>query len=261
MTEIVDLYQPDLLYSDGPLPFGEWGYDVGLRAVAHLYNTSASRHGTNRAVYQQKDRSREIYSIGVLDIERSQEPDINPDPWQTDTSVGDWFYNVRDIYKTPRHVIEMLVDIVAKNGNLLLNVPQRPDGTIDEECAQLLDELGHWTQVCGEGIYGTRPFRVMGEGPGSVVIDGFTETAVDWTSADFRFTRRDDTVYAFQMRWPDDHRAVILSLTPSEKVTSVRLLGFGPVEFEQPYGVLVVRLPNVRPVTAAHCLAIDLEPR
>ena len=139
MFEVIDRYQPDLLYSDGPLPFGDHGYDDGLAVVAHLYNTSAALHGgVNQAIYNQKDRNPEVYRVGVLDIERSQEPDVKPDPWQTDTSVGDWFYNVRDVYKTPSHVIEILIDIVAKNGNLLLNIPQRPDGTVDDECRYLL---------------------------------------------------------------------------------------------------------------------------
>lgn len=258
VTEMIDLYQPDLLYSDGPLPFGEVDYTPGLQAVSHLYNTSARIHGTNRAVYQQKDRRPEVSVVGVMDIERSQTPGIHPAPWQTDTSVGDWFYNVRDVYKTAEHVIEMLVDIVSKNGNLLLNVPQLPDGTIDLECSQLLDGLGAWMRVCGEGIYGTRPFRVFGEGPSTVVIKGFTEDRVSWTSSDFRFTRRDNTVYAFQLAWPDDRRAVIRSLADHETVTGVRLLGHGPIPFEQAEGILVAKLPDTAPLKAANCLALDL---
>ncbi len=258
VTEMIDRYQPDLLYSDGPLPFGEIGYSAGLRAVAHLYNTSAGTHGVNRAVYQQKDRRPEVSVVGVMDIERSQTPGIQAAPWQTDTSVGDWFYNVRDVYKTSGHVIELLVDIVSKNGNLLLNVPQLPDGTLDLECSQLLDELGAWMQVCGEGIHGTRPFRVFGEGPSGVTIDGFTEDRVNWTSSDFRFTRRDDTVYAFQMAWPDDRRVVIRTLADHETVTAVRLLGHGPLPFEQTQGILVARLPEVPPLAVANCLALDV---
>jgi alpha-L-fucosidase len=258
VTEMIDRYQPDLLYSDGPLPFDEAEYTPGLRAVAHLYNTSARIHGTNRAVYQQKDRRPEVSAVGVMDIERSQTPGIQALPWQTDTSVGDWFYNVRDVYKTAGHVIELLVDIVSKNGNLLLNVPQLPDGTLDLECTQLLDELGAWMRVCGEGIHGTRPFRVFGEGPSSVVIDGFTEDRVAWTGSDFRFTSRENTVYAFQMAWPTDGRAVIRSLADHEAVTGVRLLGHGPVPFEQAHGILVVRLPDAPPVDVANCLAVDL---
>jgi alpha-L-fucosidase len=258
VTEMIDRYQPDLLYSDGPLPFDEADYKPGLSAVAHLYNTSARIHGTNRAVYQQKDRRPEVSAVGVMDIERSQTPGIQSLPWQTDTSVGDWFYNVRDVYKTAGHVIEMLVDIVSKNGNLLLNVPQLPDGTLDLECTQLLDEMGAWMRVCGEGIHGTRPFRVFGEGPSSVVIDGFTEDRVGWTGSDVRFTSRDNTVYAFLMAWPKDGRAVIRSLAGHETVIGVRLLGHGRLPFEQVHGILVVRMPDASPVDAANCLAVEL---
>lgn len=259
IKEVIDLYQPDLLYSDGGLPFGDNNYEAGLSAIAHLYNTSAARHGgVNQAVYTQKDRRPEIYSVGVLDIERSQEPAIKPEPWQTDTSVGDWFYNVRDVYKKPGHIIEMLVDIIAKNGNLLLNFPQKPDGTLDDECVYILKEMAKWNKVCAESVYGTRPFRISGEGPSSVAIEGFKEDAVAWTSSDFRFTRKGNTLYAFQMRWPENNRAVIKSLTPAEKVKSVRLLGVGQVEFEQPYSILVVRLPDNKPSEYVNCLAIEL---
>ena len=146
----------------------------------------ANHGGKNMAVYTQKDRRKEIYSVGVLDIERSQEPDIKPEPWQTDTCVGEWFYNVRAAYKKPAHVIEILVDIISKNGNLLLNIPQRPDGTLDDECMYILRELAKWNRVCGEGVFGTRPFRVSGEGQSRVVIEGFREDPVAWTSSDFR---------------------------------------------------------------------------
>jgi len=261
ILEVIDRYQPELLYSDGPLPFGSHGYEAGMAAVAHLYNSSAARHGgVNHAVYNQKDRDPDIYRVGVLDIERSQEPAIKPEPWQTDTSVGDWFYNVRDVYKSPQHVIEMLIDIVAKNGNLLLNIPQRPDGTIDDECRYLLQQVGRWMHSRGEAIHGTRPFRVSGEGPSSVRIDGFVEDAVAWTSDDYRFTTKGDVLYAFQLRWPSDGRAVIRSLHPDEHVTSVRLLGDPAVELEFTRfdGALVVRLPDAAEKVAPSCFAITI---
>lgn len=260
IKEVIDLYQPDLLYSDGGLPFGDGMYEAGLHAVAHLYNTSAANHGgRNLAVYSQKNRRQEIYSVGVLDIERSQEPDIKPEPWQTDTCVGGWFYDVRTVYKKPGHVIEILVDIISKNGNLLLNIPQKPDGTLDDECTHLVKEMAKWNKVCQEGVYGTRPFRVSGEGPARVHIEGFKEEAVAWTSSDFRFTTKSNTIYAFQMRWPENNRAVIKSLTPADKVKTVRLLGVGNVPFEQPYGTLVVNLPDAKPTEYVNCLAIELE--
>ncbi|MFW6313326.1 MAG: alpha-L-fucosidase, partial [Spirochaetota bacterium] len=154
MKEVIDLYEPDLLYSDGALPFGagnphQPGADAsragdpefrhGLEAVSYLYNTSVRKYGENRAVYNQKDRRPEIYRVGVLDIEKSQLTGINPEPWQTDTCIGNWFYDVRQDFKRPAHVIEMLIDIVAKNGSMLLNILQRPDGSIDDETRFLLD--------------------------------------------------------------------------------------------------------------------------
>lgn len=260
MEELVDRYAPDLLYSDGALPFGEGRYGSGLEAVAHLYNTSAARHGgVNRAVYTQKDRRREIYSVGVLDVERTQEADIKPEPWQTDTCLGNWFYDVRARYKKPGHVVEMLIDIVSKNGNLLLNVPQKPDGTIDQECGYILEELAKWNAVCGEGIFGTRPFRISGEGSSKVVIDGFREDAVEWNETDLRFTTKGNTVYVFLMRWHGSGAAAIHALTQGENAIRVRLLGYGAVPFERTGGVLEVRLPEQAPTPYTNCLAIDLE--
>ncbi|MFD5316643.1 alpha-L-fucosidase [Streptomyces sp. NPDC127098] len=261
VTEMIDRYQPDLLYSDGAPPFGPQGLDAGLRAAAHLYNTSAAANdGHNQAVYLHKDRQEHVRRIGVLDVERSQEERLTPYPWQTDTCVGGWFYDVRAVYKTPAHVIEILVDVVAKNGNLLLNIPQLPDGTIDEECRHLLTELADWMALCGEGIHGTRPFRDGVEGSSGVVVDGFTETRVPWTAADHRLTRRDRTVYAFQMAWPKDGRTVIRSIRLEDRVAAVRLLGHGPVPFDQIYpgGELVVDLPDHAPTPYVNALAVEL---
>jgi alpha-L-fucosidase len=186
IKDVIDRYQPDVLYTDGGVPFGE----LGLRIIAHLYNTSAARHGANQAVYTQKNTDPDIYTVGVLEIERGQRKEIAELPWQTDTSVGDWFYNVRDVYKTPAQVLEMLANIVSKNGNLLLNIPQRPDGTIDEECGYLLRRMATWMTHNGEGIFGSRPWDVAGEGPSSAEAGAFKEAAVKWSPADFRFTRK-----------------------------------------------------------------------
>ncbi|MDR3146805.1 MAG: alpha-L-fucosidase [Treponema sp.] len=271
MKELVDLYTPDLLYSDGGLPFGgpdpsnaplaldqDPKYAYGLEAVAYLYNASVKAHGENRAVYTQKDRRPEIYEVGVLDIEKSQLPGIVPQPWQTDTCIGNWFYDVRQQFKRPGHIIEMLIDIVAKNGCMLLNILQRPDGSIDEETRYILKELASWNALCGEGIYGTRPWRNFAEGGSGVTIDRFKEDAVQWQETDFRFTVKGDRLYAFMMKAPENRVAILRSLCPDEKVLAVSLLGHGSLPFSQNFGALTVKLPGELPTPYTNCLAIQV---
>lgn len=266
MKEVVDLYQPDLLYSDGALPFGESNnsaqgaaeFSYGLEAVAHLYNTSIAKHGENRAVYNQKDRRPEIYRVGVLDIEKSQLPGINPEPWQTDTCIGNWFYDVRQNFKKPGHVIEMLIDIVAKNGCMLLNILQKPDGSIDDESLYLLQELAGWFAICGEAIHGSRPWRDYGEGDTRVVIQGFKEEKTAWNCSDYRFTRKGKTLYAFMLAAPANRVAVVKSLTEGDKVASVKLLGGGECAFSQAFGTLTAKLPDQLPTKYTNVLAIEL---
>jgi alpha-L-fucosidase len=246
MTDLVDQHHPDLFYSDGGVPFGQ----VGLKLVSHLYNTSAADHaGRCQAVYNQKNTDPEVTPVGVLDIERGQKDDISPQPWQTDTCVGGWFYAAHRAYKTPRQIIESLVDIVSKNGNLLLNILQKPDGTLDDENLHIVRCLAAWIKVNGEGIYGTRPWRLAGEGPTASAGGAFKEAAVEWTDRDVRFTAKGDAVYAFLMKWPDDGQAVIknLSSRKAPKVAAVQLLGLGAkgkLPFTQSETALTVRLPD-----------------
>jgi alpha-L-fucosidase len=193
------------------------------------------------------------------DIERSQLPDIAPRVWQTDTCVGHWFYDLRAVYKTPKQVAEILVDVVSKNGNLLLNIPQRPDGTLDAECDYVLDQMARWIAVNGEGIYGTRPWKVAAEGPSRVVIDRFKEDPVEWTIEDFRFTAKDNVVYAFQLKWPEGGKTVIRSLASGStpRVAAVALLGHdGPVPFEQTSRGLALDLPEHKPCAYTQCIRI-----
>ena len=268
VSEMIDLFKPELLYTDGVLPFGDhWmsdreqapireeTYRLGLEAVARLYNASIEKHGENRAVYLQKDRRPEIYSVGVLDIEKSQLPGIMPEPWHTDTCIGNWFYDVRDPYKTPEQIIEMLADIISKNGVMLLNILQRPDGSIDDDAVYILDKIGDWFAVNSEAVYGTRPWRVFGEGETRVKIDGFTEEKTAWNRSDFRFTQKDGAVYAFMMGAAGGDTVALRSFA-EQPVSSVELLGVGPVPFSQELGVLLVRLPDRLPSICANVLKI-----
>ena len=260
VKEMIDRFTPDLLYSDSGLPFEDQdNFAHGLEAVAYLYNKSVEKYGYNNAVYTQKNRDAKVFKVGVLDIEKSQLPGIQEDPWETDTCIGNWFYDVRQRYKKPHHIIEMLVDIISKNGTMLLNILQRPDGTIDEWERWTLEEIGSWFDVASEGVYGTRPWKVFGEGDARVVIDGFRESEVAWGTSDYRFTSKGKDVFAFMMHAPDDGRAVVKSFTPEEKIAAVKLLGYGEVPFEQCFGVLTARLPEKLPTKYTNCLKITLE--
>ena len=266
VEEMIDRFQPEVLYTDGALPFGDhWmgeqreireeDYRLGLQAAAHLYNTSIRKHGTNQALYLQKDRRPEIYSVGVLDVEKSQLPGIMPEPWHTDSCIGNWFYDVHSPYKSPEQIIEMLVDIISKNGVLLLNILQRPDGSIDDEADFILDRLAEWFAVNAEAVYGTRPWRVFCEGETRVRIEGFREDKTEWTPHDFRFTRKDGSVYAFMLGMKGGETAVLRSFG-DQSVRSVELLGFGPAEWRQELGVLLVALPDRLPSRCANTLKI-----
>lgn len=265
MKELIDLYKPDLLYSDGALPFGEYNVSSdkdgnfinGLDAVAYLYNASIEAHGEMRAVYTQKDRRPEIYRVGVLDIEKSQLPGINPEPWQTDTCIGNWFYDATQEFKTPGHIIEMLIDIISKNGTMLLNVLQRPDGSIDDETEHILNELASWFKICEEAVYGTRSWSNFGEGESRVLISGFREEQMEWSSSDYRFTTKGKTLYSFIMKAPENRTVVIKSLPAQYKVASVRLLGGEKLPFIQSFGILTVKLPEKLPTAYTNCIAVE----
>jgi alpha-L-fucosidase len=239
IKELVDLYRPDLLYTDGGVPFGA----TGLSLVAHYYNSSA-RGGAADAIYTCKQKSEGRW---IEDLERGVMPRINPDPWQTDTSIGDWYYNRNWKFRPVSWTIHMLADIVSKNGNLLLNVVQRPDGSLDPEVEQALEELAAWIAIHGEAIYDTRPWLVYGEGRVRAKGGHFKEDFA-YTAQDIRFTTKGAALYAVALGWPADGRLVVRSLAKTAEggaVTGVSLLGYdGKVEWTQTPEGLVVTLPE-----------------
>jgi alpha-L-fucosidase len=184
----------------------------------------------------------------VQDFERGVNGRINPDTWQTDTSIGDWFYNRHWKYQPLSWTVHMLVDIVSKNGNLLLNVVLRPDGSLDPEVETMLHQLADWTAVNGEAIYGTRPWLVFGEGPIQVKGGAFKED-FKYTASDIRFTTKGKTLYAIALGWPDDGKIAIKSLARTDdssvnKIKRVELLGCkGKLKFTQTAEGLAVELP------------------
>ena len=247
IKDVIERFQPDLIYSDGEVPFHETGYAM----VAHLYNTSAVNHGgRNEAVYTfkqhgAKNMTEGITGIGVLDIERGLSEEPLAKPWQDDTSLGDWFYNVRDVYKTAGQIADTLVDVVSKNGNLLMNVTQKPNGTIDDEARFTLKKLGEWLKENGDGIYGTRPYRKHKEGKTELAGGAFQEGRAEWKPSDFRFTQKGDAVYANMMRTGGEEQATVQALgrNTEREIASVEVSG-RPAEFEQKDGALLIRLPR-----------------
>ena len=268
--ELIDKYTPDLLYTDGALPFCDQyladeqytlddRYREGLEAVAHLYNRSAETYGTNRAVYTQKCRFEGVYRVGVLDMERTMLDRASEYPWQTDTCIGGWFYDAKAKYKTPREIIDILLDVISKNGCLMLNILQRPDGSIDDEAEFILDELAGWYQIHGEAVYATRPWKTAGEGTTALEFRDFREDAVSWRPDDVRYVRRGNTVFAFLMGAEAGRGAVLRSFNEGERIRSVRLLGAGETPFVHQFGVLTAQLPERLPTEYAPCLAVELE--
>ena len=245
IKELVDNYHPDLLYTDGGVAFGK-DHPVGLSMIAHFYNQDTTRHdGKTEVVYTCKQKSEGRW---VEDLERGIMPKIDPYPWQTDTSIGDWFYNRNWKFRPVSWVIHMLVDNVSKNGNLLLNVVQRPDGSLDPEVEQMLEQLAAWNAIHNEAIFGTRPWMVYGESAIRVKGGSFKED-YRYDAREIRFTTKGDVLYAIALGWPEDRKLVVRSLgKPADEnvnnITSVSLLGFdGKLEWQQTPEGLTVTLP------------------
>jgi alpha-L-fucosidase len=269
--DLVDKYRPDVLYFDtNELPLGQAGLDV----VAHYYNLSAAQNG-GRAEVVVNGKHIEAAHLGsfVEDIERSTANAIRPDPWQTDTCIGDWHYS-RAIYEENRYatvatIVSMLTDIVSKNGNLMLNIPLRGDGSIDDCEEAFLAGFTAWMDVNAEVIYGTRPWKVYGEGPSTAprppaAPGSGRGPAPPWTSEDIRFTTKAGALYTFVGAWPESRVAKIRSLAAGSpqlsgaKVANVSLLGYGgKVTWTHDEQGLSVTLPDRAPSRYAVTLKIQ----
>jgi alpha-L-fucosidase len=262
IKDLIDQYEPDLLYTDGPIFFEEWGLGV----ISHLYNQSAKRHGGKvEAVYTNKGRQDCETGTCVLDLERGIVDEIWPSPWQTDTCVGNWHYDKEAKYKTSKTVIDMLVDIVSRNGNLLLNFPVRSNGTIDDQELKIVGDITAWMSVNSEAIYGTRPWKIFGQGPGtqkSGERSSFNERGrKPLTAEDIRFTTKGKTLYAFFMGWPEREAAFpTLALGGPQgtgKIRDVELLGSrAKLEWKQDERALTVAVPPQKPCENAFVLKV-----
>jgi alpha-L-fucosidase len=263
IMDVVTQYEPDLLYTDGGIPFG----DYGLALVAHHYNTSSRKYGGQvEAIYTSKSRPDAAAGMCVLDVERGVVDGIWPRTWQTDTCIGGWHYDTRVKYKTPKRVVDMLVDIVSRNGNLLLNVPLPNSGMPDRAELKVVEELTGWMAVNSEAIYSTRPWKIFGDGPGALIrpVPGqrFNESGrKDFTADEVRFTTKGDVLYAFFMGWPEKEIVIAPLKTTSPnvvgRVENVALLGYpGSVSWTHDERGLVVQLPPEPPCDYGYALKI-----
>ncbi|HXQ79880.1 MAG TPA: alpha-L-fucosidase [Opitutaceae bacterium] len=262
--DLINRYHPDLVYFDDTvLPL--WPVsDAGLRIAAHFYNSNMRLHnGRLEGVMLGKILNEEQRRCLVWDIERGASNRTEPLPWQTDTCIGDWHYRrsiyERDAYKSAKTVVQMLADIVSKNGNLLLNIPVRGDGTIDDREEKVLEGIAGWMDVNRECIFGTRPWKVFGEGPASegaaLSAQGFNEgKGKSFTAEDVRFTEKAGALYAIVMGWPEKPLA-IRSLGGSAKlldraVAGVELLGSDEsIRWTRDDGALVLEPAKGRPAS------------
>lgn len=239
--DLLNKYKPDLIYfDDSVLPLYPFN-DAGFKIAAHFYNSSMKwNNGELRAVMTNKILSPEQRKTQVWDIERGYSDRIEPVPWQTCTCLGSWHYE-QSIYENRRYknaqiVIHMLADIVSKNGNLLLSVPLRGDGTLDSEEEKILNDIRDWMAINSEGIIATRPWKVFGEGPalketGVLQGQGFNEgRGLPMSAKDVRYTVSKDgkTIYAIVMGRPETSELTlhVPNVVHQHADASVSLLGY-----------------------------------
>lgn len=267
IKDLIDQHQPDLLYTDGGIPFDEYG----LSLVAHVYNVSAKLHGGKvEAVYNSKSKADCASGTCALDLERGIVDTIWPDPWQTDTCIGGWHYKKGIQYKSAKTIIDMLVDIVSRNGNLLLNFPLPGSGQLDPEEMQVLTGITDWMAVNSSAIYATRPWKIYGTGPSTQPPAenkgrmGFNERGRKvLTADDVRFTSKGKTLYAFVMGWPDQQTAIApLGLSSPQapgKIHNVEMLGHkGKLHWKQEDAALKVQMPAEKPCDHGIVLKLSL---
>jgi len=260
--DLIDQHDPDLLYfDDSLLPLGWAGMSIG----AYFYNHRLARHGAVDAVLNVKDVPQNLRKAVVADIERGLSSEILPNPWQSETCIGQWHYRESLFeepgeyggYLHPADAIHWMADTVSKNGTFILNIPGRPDGTIDSKERRIIEEIGAWMKINGEAIYATRPWNIYGEGPTAIKQGSFQGDSIKrMTARDIRYTRNKagTVVYAIALGWPEQEMRLTSlgtgAATKPGKVAHVELLGTGarPV-FRQDASALHVRLPRARPKT------------
>jgi alpha-L-fucosidase len=275
VMDLINTYDPDLLYfDDNALPL--WPVsDAGLKIAAHFYNRNIAEHGgrLEGVLFGKRLTDDERHAM-TWNIERGHSSKIEPLPWQSDTCIGDWHYKrsiyEQHAYRNAKTVIQDLADIVSKNGNLLLNIPIRGDGTIDDQELAIVESIAAWMDVNRECIFGTRPWTICGEGPSLATPEiaggqAFNEgLGVAYTGEDVRFTTKGSTLFAIILERPNGESAIIRALAAGSPdlgrrtITDVALLGAkGTVTWSQDAKGLRVSMPAALDVEYPAVLRID----
>jgi alpha-L-fucosidase len=270
--DLINKFNPDLVYFDDTvLPFDSVS-DVGLKIAAHYYNYNMATHnGKLEAVLFGKILNDEQKKCMVWDVERGAPDKPQAEAWQTCTCIGDWHYNrsrfEKDSYKSAKEVIHTLVDIVSKNGNLLLNIPVRGDGTIDEKEVAVLEGIAAWMDINKESIFDTRPWSIQGEGPSIEKINpmngpGFNEGNIKYSEKDIRFNQKGNIVYATVMGVPTG-KIYFKTLGKNKgkvKIKNVEMLGSDEkLSWKQNSGSMVIEKPKAVPNQIAVVFKITME--
>jgi alpha-L-fucosidase len=262
-SEIVDKYHPDFMYFDWWI--GQPAFEHALQQfAAYYYDRSAERNQQPVLTYKQEAMPA---NAATLDIERGKLDTLRLLPWQTDTSVSihSWGYVEHDEYRTAKSLIHQLVDTVAKNGNLLLNVGPKSDGAIPEQARTVLLQMGAWLRINGAAIYGTRPFAVFGEGPSKTPKDAMeiNHDIQVYTAQDVRYTisKSGEMLYATALGWPVDGSLTLHILYSGNpylpgRICGVTLLGTGQfIDSHQDSDGLHLTLPASAPAALPHDVA------
>ena len=272
--DLLDKYHPDLLYfDDTKLPLGA----AGLNIAAHFLNANQQWHGGKlEGVITSKGLNADEQKCVVNDLERNMTADLLSTPWQKDLCIGAWHYDdnrYQTGYRSARSMVNLLVDVVSKNGTFLLNIPLRGDGAIDDKEIAFLDDFTRWMDTNSECIYGTRPWAVYGEGP-DVKNDGTARASAgnaprgigpEHTARDIRFTTKGDLLYAIALGWPADGQVVIKSLAAGSalypgEIAKIELLGeSGKIDFKRDATGLTVTIPGTR--TGNFAMVLKITPK
>lgn len=262
MKEYIDTYEPDLIWFDWWLE--NLTAETRQKFLAYYYNKGIEWNKEVGICYKETTFPN---TVAIKDYERGRPNQPKSPAWLTDTSPGAWFYRSNAKFKTPNELVDILVDIVAKNGLMLLNVPPDPDGTIPPEMVSLLTDMGSWLNINGAAIYGTRPWTVFGEGPTRLPEGGhkIEKRKISYTNQDIRYTQKSDKeFYAIVMDKPNGE-IVLKTLSTdigalNSKIINVQLLGSKEViKWERNERGVLIQAPNSLPSDYAHAFKITLE--